>query len=35
MFLCSDLASEITGAGYVIDRGCTATGAAVTHAMQS
>src|SRR6201987_4501884 len=35
LFLCSDLASAITGAQYVIDGGRTATGGAVTHAMQS
>src|ERR1700745_3748883 len=35
LFLCSDLASAITGAQYVIDGGRPATGGAVTHAMQS
>ena len=35
LFLCSDLASAITGAQYVIDGGRTATGGAVTQAMQS
>ncbi|MBV9861562.1 MAG: glucose 1-dehydrogenase [Alphaproteobacteria bacterium] len=35
MFLCSDLAGNITGAQYVVDGGRTATGGAVTQAMQS
>jgi NAD(P)-dependent dehydrogenase (short-subunit alcohol dehydrogenase family) len=35
LFLCSDLASAITGAQYVVDGGRTATGGAVTLAMQS
>src|SRR5215471_15734845 len=35
LFLCSDLASAITGAQYVIDGGRTATGGAVTQVMQS
>src|SRR5438093_5687543 len=35
LFLCSDLASAITGAQYVIDGGRTATGGAVTQAMQN
>ena len=35
LFLCSDLASAITGARYVIDGGRTATGGAVTQALQS
>src|SRR5690349_11928885 len=35
LFLCSDLASAITGAQYVIDGGRTAVGGAVTQAMQS
>src|SRR5215831_1128135 len=35
LFLCSDLASAITGAQYVIDGGRTATGGAVTQALQS
>jgi NAD(P)-dependent dehydrogenase (short-subunit alcohol dehydrogenase family) len=35
LFLCSDLASAITGAQYVVDGGRTATGGAVTQAMQS
>src|ERR1700686_1271156 len=34
LFLCSDLASAITGAQYVVDGGRTATGGAVTQAMQ-
>jgi NAD(P)-dependent dehydrogenase (short-subunit alcohol dehydrogenase family) len=33
MFLCSDLASAITGAQYVVDGGRTATGGAVTQAI--
>jgi enoyl-[acyl-carrier-protein] reductase (NADH) len=35
LFLCSDLASAITGAQYVIDGDRIATGGAVTQAMQS
>ena len=35
MFLCSDLAAAITGAQYVVDGGRTATGGAVTQALQS
>jgi NAD(P)-dependent dehydrogenase (short-subunit alcohol dehydrogenase family) len=35
LFLCSDLASAITAAQYVVDGGRTATGGAVTQAMQS
>ena len=35
LFLCSDLASAITGAQYVVDGARTATGGAVTQAMQS
>ena len=35
LFLCSDLASAVTGAQYVIDGGRTATGGAVTQAMQN
>jgi NAD(P)-dependent dehydrogenase (short-subunit alcohol dehydrogenase family) len=35
LFLCSDLAAAITGAQYVIDGGRTATGGAVTQALQS
>ena len=35
LFLCSDLASAITGAQYVIDGGRAALGGAVTQAMQS
>jgi NAD(P)-dependent dehydrogenase (short-subunit alcohol dehydrogenase family) len=35
LFLCSDLAAAITGAQYVVDGGRTATGGAVTQAMQS
>jgi NAD(P)-dependent dehydrogenase (short-subunit alcohol dehydrogenase family) len=35
LFLCSDLASAITGAQYVVDGGRTATGGAVTQAMQN
>src|SRR5260370_1061611 len=35
LFLCSDLASAITGAQYVVDGGRTATGGAVTQAIQS
>ena len=35
LFLCSDLASAITGAQYVVDGGRTATGGAVTPTMQS
>jgi len=31
MFLCSDLAGNITGAQYVVDGGRTATGGAVTN----
>jgi NAD(P)-dependent dehydrogenase (short-subunit alcohol dehydrogenase family) len=34
LFLCSDLAAAITGAQYVVDGGRTATGGAVTQAMQ-
>jgi NAD(P)-dependent dehydrogenase (short-subunit alcohol dehydrogenase family) len=33
LFLCSDLAGNITGAQYVVDGGRTATGGAVTQAM--
>ena len=35
LFLCSDLAAAITGAQYVVDGGRTATGGAVTQAIQS
>jgi NAD(P)-dependent dehydrogenase (short-subunit alcohol dehydrogenase family) len=35
LFLCSDLASAITGAQYVVDGGRTATGGAVTQTLQS
>jgi enoyl-[acyl-carrier-protein] reductase (NADH) len=35
VFLCSDLASAITGSQYVVDGARTATGGAVTQAMQS
>ncbi len=35
LFLCSDLAAAITGAQYVVDGGRTATGGAVTQAMQN
>jgi NAD(P)-dependent dehydrogenase (short-subunit alcohol dehydrogenase family) len=35
LFLCSDLASAITGAQYVVDGGRTATGGAVTPTMQT
>jgi NAD(P)-dependent dehydrogenase (short-subunit alcohol dehydrogenase family) len=35
LFLCSDLASAITGAQYVVDGGRTATGGAVTQAIAS
>jgi NAD(P)-dependent dehydrogenase (short-subunit alcohol dehydrogenase family) len=35
LFLCSDLASAITGAQYVVDGARTAVGGAVTQAMQS
>ena len=35
VFLCSDLAGNITGAQYVVDGGRTATGGAVTQAMQN
>jgi NAD(P)-dependent dehydrogenase (short-subunit alcohol dehydrogenase family) len=35
LFLCSDLASAITGAQYVVDGARTATGGAVTQAIQS
>ena len=34
LFLCSDLASAITGAQYVVDGGRTATGGAVTQALE-
>jgi len=34
LFLCSDLATAITGAQYVVDGGRTATGGAVTQAME-
>jgi NAD(P)-dependent dehydrogenase (short-subunit alcohol dehydrogenase family) len=34
LFLCSDLAAAITGGQYVVDGGRTATGGAVTQAMQ-
>jgi NAD(P)-dependent dehydrogenase (short-subunit alcohol dehydrogenase family) len=35
LFLCSDLASAITGAQYVVDGARTAIGGAVTQAMQN
>jgi NAD(P)-dependent dehydrogenase (short-subunit alcohol dehydrogenase family) len=35
LFLCSDLASGITGAQYVVDGARTAIGGAVTQAMQN
>jgi NAD(P)-dependent dehydrogenase (short-subunit alcohol dehydrogenase family) len=35
LFLCSDFASSITGAQYVVDGGRTATGGAVTQALQT
>jgi len=35
MFLCSDLASNVTGAQYVIDGGRTATGGSVSAAPKS
>jgi NAD(P)-dependent dehydrogenase (short-subunit alcohol dehydrogenase family) len=35
LFLCSDLASAITGAQYVVDGARTAIGGAVTQALQS
>jgi len=35
LFLCSDLASAITGAQYIVDGPHTATSGAVTQAMQS
>jgi len=35
LFLCSDLAGNITGAQYVVDGGRTATGGAVTQALQN
>jgi enoyl-[acyl-carrier-protein] reductase (NADH) len=35
LFLCSDLASAITGAQYVVDGARAATGGAVTQAIQS
>ena len=35
LFLCSDLAAAITGAQYVVDGGRTATGGAVTQAIQN
>jgi NAD(P)-dependent dehydrogenase (short-subunit alcohol dehydrogenase family) len=35
VFLCSDLAGNITGAQYIVDGGRTATGGAVTQAMQT
>jgi NAD(P)-dependent dehydrogenase (short-subunit alcohol dehydrogenase family) len=35
LFLCSDFASNTTGAQYVVDGGRTATGGAVTQAMQN
>jgi len=35
LFLCSDFASAITGAQYVVDGARTAIGGAVTQAMQS
>jgi NAD(P)-dependent dehydrogenase (short-subunit alcohol dehydrogenase family) len=34
VFLCSDLASNTTGAQYVVDGGRTATGGAVTQAVE-